>query len=111
MMPSKENMGPYFKRLLKVIECLYPTTPPKEEYLYLLHFLYEETEMTQREVAYVFGSYLGKDYLDFYGDVSEAREELIPNLDEYELLQQKLDDCGFGNWAIDPTKYDSTSDD
>ncbi|MCA9895279.1 MAG: hypothetical protein KC615_19980 [Anaerolineae bacterium] len=110
-MPSKENMGPYFKRLLKVIECLYPTPPPKEKYLYLLCFLYEETQMTEREVAYIYGSYVGKDYLDLIGDVSEARTEFVPNLEKYGLLKQQLVDCGYGDWALDPTTYDPTLND
>ncbi|QPC82460.1 hypothetical protein G4Y79_22695 [Phototrophicus methaneseepsis] len=105
MMPSKENMSEYFQRLLKVLQCAFTVPLWKEEYLPLIYYLYEETDLTEREVAFIVGQLISSNYMDVIHDVSEARTDFEPDENDMEELITRLEGCGFGAWAKDSIGY------
>jgi hypothetical protein len=105
MMPSRSEMSSYFQRLLTVLQCLYTQSPSKDERLLLEKLLYNQTDMTAREIAYIVGFVMQMEYSSLLNEVYEAlRSDYTPVKEDYEILYNKLVTCCYGDWAAFSTK-------
>ena len=88
------------KKLIKVMQCTYPELPSTEdERLYLMYFLYENTDLTARGVAAFVGELIGKTYSELLNEVYGAMSDFEPDATKLRELEDRMVSCGFGAWT------------